>query len=224
MTRENINEYIHHFAVFSGPKYAGSLILRLHYQHQSFMAANRFTTKILRDRPRCQTLAVQGWNQNQLTGELTMELFFPKRSAAATLQSASQDLTAASALRADAIFWRRFTAGEIQDFSRRTGDKNPLHLAGRPMVQGLFILQQLFFSFARPEELHLSFHAPLYAGEAVYLQEKTLTKRDWKTCCGRQQPKANTKYSGYQGYTATGRLLFTCLCQCQKGDGLDEGH
>ncbi len=67
--------------------------------------------------------------------------------------------------------WRRFTAKEVQDFSRSLGDHNELHQSAHPLVSGFQILFALKEMIAAPA-LRLRFHQPLYADQMLWLSEE----------------------------------------------------
>lgn len=188
--RENTQGYIQHFATFSGPRYDGSLILRLDYQRQQKApSVCHFVPKLLWARARFQELAVEAWEHGQCLGRLTMKLFFPRRPA---VQKMPTKTAAAECTKppAGSFFWRSFTAKEIREFSRQTGDKNPLHLDKRPIVQGLLLWRELFILLREPEKLQVTFQRLAYAAEAIYLKHESMG-----SCC--------------RGFSASGQLLFT---------------
>lgn len=67
--------------------------------------------------------------------------------------------------------WRRFTAKEVQDFSRSLGDHNELHQSAHPLVSGFHILFALKEMISAPA-LRLRFHQPLYADQMLWLAEE----------------------------------------------------
>lgn len=192
MIRENTQGYIQHFSVFSGPRYDGSLILRLVYRRQQKAPAGcQFIPKQLLSRARFQELAVEAWDNGQWLGALTMKLFFPRRPPAKLpLRGKETAPAVCNQPPAGSFFWRSFTAEEIADFSRQTGDTNSIHLDKYPIVQGLLLWRELFTWLKEPPALQLTFQQPVYALEGIYLK-----KEPEELCC--------------RGFTRSGRLLFT---------------
>lgn len=183
--RENTESYIENFSAFTGPRYNGSLIVRLRYQRRKKAGpAARFTAKMVKDSPRRQILAVEGWNGAEKAGELEMELWFPKAQKA----KRPPETPKGEGLPPKSVYWKKFSIEEIREFSRRTGDTNPIHLTDHPVVQGLLLWQQLFFYEKEPAALCLVFYAPVYSGDGIYLKEEAVNeqnKRQYTFCCGR---------------------------------------
>ncbi len=67
--------------------------------------------------------------------------------------------------------WRSFSKEEISAFSHETGDTNFIHLTENPVVQGLFILKELFDA-TKTNEIEVKYIHPIYGDNQVYLKHE----------------------------------------------------
>lgn len=67
--------------------------------------------------------------------------------------------------------WRCFGKEDVYRFSKMTGDRNSIHLTGKPIVQGLFILKELCKQLAA-QEIEVRYLEPIYGEDEVYLEVK----------------------------------------------------
>jgi len=68
--------------------------------------------------------------------------------------------------------WKTYSREAVIQFAKETGDMNPIHLAERPVVQGLLLLKDLADYENDPDFISMTFSSPLYVGEPIYLEEE----------------------------------------------------
>lgn len=186
--REYLTGYIQGFSAFSDSRYDGSLIARLHYERwENVYPSSQFTSRVRLNHLHYQKLRVEGWHENRMSGFMEMTLLF---SAANNLKAENKPVQESS-LPENVVFWNSFSRKEVLEFSQRTGDKNSIHLEKQPVVQGLLLMQQLFFKLDEPRLLDLRFFSPVHSDEKIYLKKET------SDCC--------------QAFCEDGRHLFSAV-------------
>ena len=67
-------------------------------------------------------------------------------------------------------YWRTFSAEEVEACSKALGDHNTIHQGKHPVVSGFQLLLALEKSIHGA--LRFRFHAPIYAGDPIYLEKE----------------------------------------------------
>ncbi len=192
------------------------------------MPKAHFTVSCVKETKRRQILVAEGWNGGKLAGQLRMELWFPKGSRITDSKKDPERLGAAKPL-AESVLWRKFSTEEIKDFSKRTGDTNPIHLQEHPVVQGVLLWQVLFAHLAEPAALLMTFHRPVHGGEKIYLREEVRNEqneREFALCgcpCGTQLSGAGTdaQWRLCRAIDRVGVPFFSAAFYPGQGDGAD---
>ena len=65
----------------------------------------------------------------------------------------------------------KFSEKDIYDFSNMVGDKNPIHLKGNRVVQGMLIIKKLINNYNISRNFIIKFLNPVYEMNRVYLRE-----------------------------------------------------
>lgn len=68
-------------------------------------------------------------------------------------------------------FWRKISKEEVYKFSKLTGDENYIHLTSKPVVQGMFLLNEVIKEISNFKELEIKFINPIFADEEIFLQK-----------------------------------------------------
>lgn len=68
-------------------------------------------------------------------------------------------------------FWRKISKEEVYKFSKLTGDENYIHLTNKPVVQGMFLLNEVIKGIDNFKELEIKFINPIFADEEIFLQK-----------------------------------------------------
>ena len=68
-------------------------------------------------------------------------------------------------------FWRKISKEEVYKFSKLTGDENYIHLTNKPVVQGMFLLNEIIKEIGNFKELEIKFIKPIFADEEIFLQK-----------------------------------------------------
>lgn len=212
---ENLEGYLRGFSVFAGPRYEGSLILRLRYERKRKISAKgEFRPELVKDRPWRQELTVTGWENGEKVGHMDMELFFPRGKIKEREKKAPARKQ--GKLPSGAVFWRKFTRQEVRDFIVISGDMNTIHQGAHPVVQGMFLLLALFDRLGEPEKMAVLFESPVPADEDVYLKEEAVdekNKREFISCWGRgswiPDEESKGKCRLYGAFSGSGVHFFT---------------
>ena len=68
-------------------------------------------------------------------------------------------------------FWRKISKEEVYKFSKLTGDENYIYLTNKPVVQGMFLLNEIIKEIGNFKELEIKFIKPIFADEEIFLQK-----------------------------------------------------
>ena len=68
-------------------------------------------------------------------------------------------------------FWRKISKEEVYKFSKLTGDENYIYLTNKPVVQGMFLLNEIIKEIGNFKELEVKFIKPIFADEEIFLQK-----------------------------------------------------
>lgn len=70
----------------------------------------------------------------------------------------------------ESFLWKRFSKEEISSAALRVDDHNGIHQGTRPIAGGFFLMESIVHTFPGHRRYRLRFEAPVYAGDAVYLE------------------------------------------------------
>ena len=68
-------------------------------------------------------------------------------------------------------FWNKISKEEVYKFSKLIGDENYIHLTNKPVVQGMFLLNEIIKEICNFKELEIKFTKPIFADEEIFLQK-----------------------------------------------------
>ena len=107
--------------------------------------------------------------------------------------------------------WKTYSRESVIQFAKETGDMNPIHLAERPVVQGLLLLKDLAAYGNDPDFLSMTFSSPLYVGEPIYLEEEP---------CHDRKLYASSSRDFVRSIVRPEDDLDGCLCRAVSGFGV----
>lgn len=148
--------------------YEGAFIAKAKYQRFEPEAKNEaYKNEIVKESKKLCIIDCNGYVEDKIIEKLTVYLM--------------RNVEVKEAKKPDIVenqgkLWRSFSKEEIGEFSHTTGDTNSIHLTENPVVQGLFILKELF-NTAKTNKIEIKYVHPVYGNDPVYiLREENIIK------------------------------------------------
>ncbi|WP_010236407.1 hypothetical protein [Clostridium arbusti] len=143
--------------------YEGAFIAKVKYQQfQPKSNKEIYRNEVVKNNRRLCIIKCNGYIENKIIETLTVYLMMN-----VTVKEGIQG----EVVQDTGILWRNFSKEEIADFSHLTGDINSIHLTENPVVQGLFILKELYAT-TKTNKIEVKYIHPIYGDNPVYLKHE----------------------------------------------------
>lgn len=143
--------------------YDGAFIAKVKYQRfQPKSESESYKIQLVKNNRRLCIIDCNGYINNELAETLTVYLM---------MNVTAKESAPTSAVEDSGTIWRTFSKEEIADFSHLTGDTNSIHLTENPVVQGLFILKELYAT-VKTYEIEVKYVHPVYGCNPVYIKHE----------------------------------------------------